>query len=144
MKEVREAYALKIESEDPSQLDDIERNTILSAIDKLWKEHLYNMDSLREGINLRAQGQKDPLVEYKNEAYKLFSTLMDSIKEESLHNLFTTHTPVINEFQQLLDHLGLPEDISQEEFSEFIQKQQAQQRLTANSCVPLLETSKQN
>ena len=61
---------------------------VLVAIDKQWQAHLYNMDALREGVGLRAQGQKDPLVEYKNEAYNLFVTLMDSIKQEALQNLF--------------------------------------------------------
>ena len=61
---------------------------VLAAIDKQWQEHLYNMDALREGVGLRAQGQKDPLIEYKNEAYELFVTLMDSIKREALQNLF--------------------------------------------------------
>lgn len=61
---------------------------VLAAIDKQWQAHLYNMDALREGVGLRAQGQKDPLVEYKNEAYNLFVTLMDSIKQEALQNLF--------------------------------------------------------
>ena len=61
---------------------------VLVAIDKQWQEHLYNMDALREGVSLRAQGQKDPLIEYKNEAYSLFVTLMDAIKQEALQNLF--------------------------------------------------------
>jgi preprotein translocase subunit SecA len=69
-------------------LDQEERRLILVAIDKQWQEHLYEMDSLREGVSLRAQGQKDPLVEYKNEAYTLFVTLMDAIKQEALQNLF--------------------------------------------------------
>jgi preprotein translocase subunit SecA len=69
-------------------LDQEERRMVLVAIDKQWQEHLYNMDALREGVGLRAQGQKDPLIEYKNEAYNLFVTLMDSIKQEALQNLF--------------------------------------------------------
>jgi preprotein translocase subunit SecA len=69
-------------------LDQEERRMVLVAIDKQWQEHLYNMDALREGVSLRAQGQKDPLIEYKNEAYNLFVTLMDAIKQEALQNLF--------------------------------------------------------
>ena len=61
--EVKNAYKLKTEHEAPELLDHLERHIILTGIDKLWQEHLYNMDSLREGISLRAQGQKDPLVE---------------------------------------------------------------------------------
>jgi len=69
-------------------LDQEERRMVLVAIDKQWQAHLYNMDALREGVGLRAQGQKDPLIEYKNEAYNLFVTLMDQIKQEALQNLF--------------------------------------------------------
>ena len=125
IEKVHEAYAIKIESEDPENLDSLERYIILSGIDKLWKEHLYNMDSLREGISLRAQGQKDPLVEYKNEAYKIFSTLMDSIKEEALQNVFhlTTQRPP-SQFQQILEQLGLPADMTEEQFQAFVEDQQ--------------------
>ena len=73
-------------------LDMLERHIILTGIDKLWQEHLYNMDALREGVHLRAQGQKDPLVEYKNEAYSLFEVLMASIENETLSNLFRSTT----------------------------------------------------
>jgi preprotein translocase subunit SecA len=69
-------------------LDQEERRMILAAIDRQWQEHLAAMDELREGVYLRAQGQKDPLVEYKNEAYELFVTLMDAIRHEALQNLF--------------------------------------------------------
>ena len=62
----------------------VERYTILSAIDKLWQEHLYEMDSLRYSIGLRGYGQRDPLVEYKAEAFKIFDELMVSIKTRDL------------------------------------------------------------
>jgi len=133
IQEVKKAYATKIEHEDPERLDQLERHIIMSGIDKQWKDHLYSMDSLREGINFRAQGQKDPLVEYKNEAYTLFSTLMESIKEESLGNLFRTTTAPVNEFQQFLDHFNLPSDISEEEFQQFLQDQQTEQQQQAEA-----------
>ncbi len=66
----------------------LERYIILNAIDRLWQEHLYAMDSLREAVYLRAYGQKDPLIEYKTEAYDMFTELMANIKSEILHNLF--------------------------------------------------------
>ena len=87
-KEVRDAYERKISFENPEHLASIERFTILSAIDKLWQEHLYTMDSLRGSIGLRAYGQRDPLIEYKSEAFKLFDELMVSIKSEICHNIF--------------------------------------------------------
>ena len=65
-----------------------QRRMMLMAVDRHWQEHLAAMDELREGVYLRAQGQKDPLVEFKNEAYELFASLMGSIKEEALRNLF--------------------------------------------------------
>jgi preprotein translocase subunit SecA len=85
---IKEAYEARTSSLPMEVLDQEERRMVLVAIDKQWQEHLYNMDALREGVQLRAQGQKDPLVEYKNEAYNLFVTLMDSIKQEALGNLF--------------------------------------------------------
>ncbi len=86
--EVQKAYALKVEHEDSRALLSLERFTILSAIDRLWQEHLYHMDSLRNSIGLRAYGQRDPLLEYKAEAFKIFEQLMVSIKTEICHNIF--------------------------------------------------------
>jgi preprotein translocase subunit SecA len=85
---VRKAYDLKVSFENPDALREVERYTILSAIDKLWQEHLYSMDSLRYSIGLRGIGQRDPLVEYKAEAYKMFDELMVNIKTEICHNIF--------------------------------------------------------
>jgi preprotein translocase subunit SecA len=85
---VHKAYDLKVKFEDPEALKSLERYTILSAIDKLWQEHLYSMDSLRNSIGLRAYGQRDPLIEYKAEAFKMFDELMVNIKTEVCHNIF--------------------------------------------------------
>jgi preprotein translocase subunit SecA len=72
----------------PADLVEAEiRRAVLHAIDSRWQEHLADMDELREGVYLRSQGQKDPLVEYKNEAFGLFHALMDSIKQQALVNL---------------------------------------------------------
>ena len=89
IEEVRKAYKLKTEYEtNKDALTAIERYTILTAIDKLWQEHLYHMDSLRTSISLRAYGQRDPLIEYKAEAFTLFEDLMINIKTEICHNIF--------------------------------------------------------
>jgi preprotein translocase subunit SecA len=85
---IRKAYELKISFEEPEKLTTVERYTILSAIDKLWQEHLYEMDSLRQSIGLRAHGQRDPLLEYKAEAFKIFDDLMVNVKTEICHNVF--------------------------------------------------------
>ena len=85
---IRDAYDVKISFEDPQKLAVVERYTILSAVDKLWQEHLYEMDSLRYSIGLRGYGQRDPLIEYKAEAYKIFDELMVNVKTEICHNVF--------------------------------------------------------
>jgi preprotein translocase subunit SecA len=85
---VRKAYELKVSFENPDALKEVERYTILSAIDKLWQEHLYEMDSLRYSIGLRGYGQRDPLIEYKAEAFRIFDDLMVNIKTEICHNIF--------------------------------------------------------
>jgi len=66
----------------------LERMTFLQIIDSRWKEHLYAMDNLREGIGLRAYGQRDPLVEYKREAFEMFSQLIGGIEEEAVEIIF--------------------------------------------------------
>jgi len=98
------AYELKAQHEDPDQLDGLERHIILVAIDRLWQQHLYSMDALREGVSLRSHGQKDPLVEYKNEAFKLFGDLMESIQGEAVGNLFKSTTNLEN-FENFLKEL---------------------------------------
>lgn len=99
--EVRKAYELKISFEDEEAIKSIERYTLLSAIDKLWQEHLYNMDSLRTAISLRAIGQKDPLIEYKTEAFYMFGELLDNIKTEVCHNIFRSASS-LQAFEQFL------------------------------------------
>lgn len=69
----------------------MERLVFLQIIDSRWKDHLYAMDNLREGIGLRAYGQRDPLVEYKREAFDMFSSMIDAVEEESLEILFKLH-----------------------------------------------------
>jgi preprotein translocase subunit SecA len=69
-------------------LREVERRVLLSVLDRKWREHLYEMDYLQEGISLRSYGQRDPLVEYQREAFDMFSTMMEGIKEESVGYLF--------------------------------------------------------
>jgi preprotein translocase subunit SecA len=101
---IRKAYELKISFEDKDALQAVERYTMLSAIDKLWQEHLYNMDSLRNSIGLRAYGQRDPLIEYKAEAFKMFGDLMVNIKTEICHNIFRSASSLMA-FEQFLHNL---------------------------------------
>ena len=98
---VRKAYELKVSFEESEALKSVERYTILSAIDRLWQEHLYEMDSLRYSIGLRAHGQRDPLIEYKAEAFKIFEELMVNIKTEICHNIFRSASSLMA-FEQFL------------------------------------------
>ena len=68
---------------------DLERRVVLSVLDRKWREHLYEMDYLQEGIGLRAMAQRDPLVEYQREGYQLFGAMTEAIKEESIGYLFS-------------------------------------------------------
>jgi preprotein translocase subunit SecA len=68
---------------------DVERNVILYVVDSKWKEHLFEMDYLRQGIGMRSMAQKNPLVEYESEGYLLFNTLMDEIVKDTVRILFT-------------------------------------------------------
>ncbi len=104
--DVRKNYELKVSFEqDAETLKSIERYTILSAIDRLWQEHLYSMDALRNSIGLRAYGQKDPLIEYKAEAYTVFQELMVNIKSEICHNLFRSASSLMA-FEQFMHSLS--------------------------------------
>ena len=102
--EIRQAYLSKCSHEDPDAVKGLERYIVLNAIDRLWQEHLFGMDSLREGIQLQRIGQKDPLVEYKNEAYAMFVELMANIKFEILNNLFRS-TSNLQAFEKFLASL---------------------------------------
>jgi preprotein translocase subunit SecA len=73
---------------------ELERRVVLSVLDRKWREHLYEMDYLQEGIGLRAMAQKDPLVEYQREGFELFNAMMEGIKEESVGYLFNIDVSV--------------------------------------------------
>ena len=81
-------YAAREESLTPPVTRELERKVLLSVLDRKWREHLYEMDYLQEGIGLRAMAQRDPLVEYQREGYELFAAMMDGIKEELVGLLF--------------------------------------------------------
>jgi preprotein translocase subunit SecA len=72
----------------------VERRVVLSVLDRKWREHLYEMDYLQEGIGLRAMAQRDPLVEYQREGFQLFEAMNESIKEESVGYLFNVQVDV--------------------------------------------------
>jgi preprotein translocase subunit SecA len=73
---------------------ELERKILLSVLDRKWREHLYEMDYLQEGIGLRAMAQRDPLVEYQKEGYELFSAMIEAMKEEVVGFLFNVEVKV--------------------------------------------------
>jgi preprotein translocase subunit SecA len=86
--EARERYAAKEEELGPELMRELERFIILQVVDTRWREHLENMDYLREGVHLRAMAQKDPLVEYTGEGHVMFEELNGAIREEVVNHLF--------------------------------------------------------
>jgi preprotein translocase subunit SecA len=83
-----EAYRAKELDVGSEDMRELERWILLRTIDSRWRDHLYEMDYLREGIGLRALAQKDPLVEYKSEGFAMFQAMMDSIQEDFVRMLF--------------------------------------------------------
>jgi len=107
-----DSYQRKVALEHQDAVRGLERYIILNAVDRLWQEHLYAMDGLREAVYLRSFGQKDPLVEYKNDAYVMFVDLMDTIKGEVLTNLFRSTTN-LQAFEHMLS--AMPQMLSRPE-----------------------------
>ena len=88
------AYQKRESDLTPTVMRELERKILLSVLDRKWREHLYEMDYLQEGIGLRAMAQRDPLVEYQREGYDLFTAMMDAIKEELVGYLFNVEVQV--------------------------------------------------
>jgi preprotein translocase subunit SecA len=101
---VKQAYEIKAKTENPLGLVEMERFIVLQAVDSHWQDYLRNMDTLRQGVGLRAYGQRDPLVEYKHEAYAMFSDLMDRIKNDVATRIFRSATSP-DAFRSFLAHL---------------------------------------
>ena len=87
LREIRSDAALAYEKREseltPPAMRELERRVVLSVIDRRWRDHLYEMDYLKDGIGLRAMAQRDPLVEYQREGYAMFNTMMGQIKEDT-------------------------------------------------------------
>jgi len=92
--DAQKAYERREEEFGSEVMRELERRVVLSVLDRKWREHLYEMDYLREGIGLRGYGQRDPLVEYQREGYDMFTAMMDGIKEESVGSLFNLQVQV--------------------------------------------------
>jgi preprotein translocase subunit SecA len=92
--DIFKAYETREENLGSEVLRELERKILLSVLDRKWREHLYEMDYLQEGIGLRAMAQRDPLVEYQKEGYDLFSAMIEAMKEEVVGFLFNVEVKV--------------------------------------------------
>ena len=100
---VIEAYQKREDDLSSEQLREIERRVMLTVVDELWRDHLHEMDLLKEGIGLRAYGQKDPLIEYKKESFNLFQTLVSNINMSVTKKVFTTYIIAPEKIQDFLE-----------------------------------------
>lgn len=85
---IKEHYETREREFTPERMRYLERYIFLQVLDSKWKDHLYSLDNLKEGIGLRAYGQRDPLVEYKREAFEMFDTMVQNVKDEAVELLF--------------------------------------------------------
>jgi len=92
--DARIAYANRATSVGEVAMHELERRVVLSVVDRKWRDHLYEMDYLKEGIGLRAMAQRDPLVEYQREGFNMFTQMMGAIKEESIGFLFNLEVQI--------------------------------------------------
>ncbi|SDO27073.1 preprotein translocase subunit SecA [Nakamurella panacisegetis] len=93
--DARRAWADREEALTPEITRELERRVVLSVLDRKWREHLYEMDYLKEGIGLRAMAQRDPLIEYQREGFDMFNAMLDSLKEESVGFLYNLQVQIV-------------------------------------------------
>jgi preprotein translocase subunit SecA len=94
LSDARIAYAKREEQLGEAAMRELERRVVLQVLDRRWRDHLYEMDYLNDGIGLRAMAQRDPLIEYQREGYQMFQSMMGQIKEESVGYLFNLEVEV--------------------------------------------------
>ncbi|MBM3254258.1 MAG: preprotein translocase subunit SecA, partial [Candidatus Omnitrophica bacterium] len=112
---LKDTYNKKEESVGSGLMRELEKIILLQTIDSKWKDHLYSMDILREGIGLRAYGQKDPLVEYQHEGFDMFEEMTYRIKEEALEYILKVRPFIEEKIQGIFE--ALPQEFSHPEFS---------------------------
>ncbi|QPK94634.1 preprotein translocase subunit SecA [Actinomyces sp. zg-332] len=121
------AVAISQLGEDPMR--QLERRVLLATVDRMWREHLYEMDYLKEGIGLRAMAQRDPLVEYANEGAQMFATMMERIREETVTHIFGYYGHFTRVYNELVES-GAIEKV--EEQSESVMGDVGQAKTTDN------------
>ena len=110
---VVKVYSLVEDRLGADPLRQIERRVVLSVLDRKWREHLYEMDYLKDGIGLRGMGQRDPLVEYQREGYQMYNSMIEAIKEESIQLLFHIDVNQIASTEDISSDDELDEDVAQ-------------------------------
>jgi len=121
----------------------MERMIFMQIIDAKWKDHLYAMDSLREGIGLRAYGQRDPLVEYKREAFDMFSQMMAAIDEEAIEMIFKLQPVKQERFKGVFSEVA--KEMMHPEVSKFqSSKEESAQESAEISLSPQLTATKRS
>ena len=100
-----EEYQDRVNMLGDAMFSQLEKAIMLRVVDNKWMEHLDNMDMLREGIGLRAYGQKNPLVEYKFEAFEMFQNMVAAIQDETIMALYKIRAQLIQELEEPVDHL---------------------------------------
>ena len=117
LKDAERAYATReAELEElagEGSMRQLERNVLLNVIDRKWREHLYEMDYLKEGIGLRAMAQRDPLVEYQREGYDMFMAMLEGMKEESVGFLFNVSVEAVPTPQVAVAPVEAPEGLAE-------------------------------
>ena len=125
VEKIEAAYHSKNADMPPEQAEYLMRHTVLEAIDRLWQEHLYAMDNLRSSMSLRVYAQKDPLVEYKHEAFGIFKAMMDQVYTDVANNLFRLTMTRIASIEELL--ASLPQEMVHQTLGQFDNSQLPQE-----------------
>ena len=140
VEDVQHAYDVREEELGEEVARELERRVILSVLDRKWREHLYEMDYLRDGIGLRAMAQRDPLVEYQREGFDLFNAMMDGIKEETVGYLFNVEVqvgePVSEEAAEAIDGLSDATGLLPQVAAAAQSKAPAQPQISAKGLTP--------
>ena len=111
MEKITSAYDAKRKLEDPERLEGLERNVVVNAVDVHWQDHLTEMDELRRSVGLRGYGQKDPLSEYKNEAFRAFEEMMGAMRSGRLFG----DLPFLHQPRSLREHAFDPQRRGQDD-----------------------------
>ncbi len=104
---IMDAYAKREELQGDEKMREIERRSLLEVVDSEWRDHLHEMDHLREGIGLRAYAQKDPLIEYKKESFELFQSLIERLQSRVAKNVFIMQLYTLEEYKNLMANIQM-------------------------------------